>query len=84
MYDYKCTLQLILYKPGLVAGLGVGAAAEVVKRSLGMANSPSPVADNPLLTEANVERIVNTLCTVRGAALKIGQMISLQGEDMLH
>ena len=67
--------------PGLVAGLGVGAAAEVVKRSLGMANTPSLVADNPLLTEANVERIVNTLCTVRGAALKIGQMISLQGES---
>ena len=67
--------------PGLVAGLGVGAAAEVAKRSLGMANTPSLVADNPLLTEANVERIVNTLCTVRGAALKIGQMISLQGES---
>ena len=67
--------------PGLVAGLGVGAAAEVAKRSLGMANTPSLVADNPLLTEANVERIVNTLCTVRGAALKIGQMISLQGEN---
>ena len=46
-----------------------------------MANTPSLVADNPLLTEANVERIVNTLCTVRGAALKIGQMISLQGEN---
>ena len=70
--------------PGLVAGLGVGAAAEVAKRSLGVANSPSLVADNPLLTEANVERIVNTLCTVRGAALKIGQMISLQGEGTLH
>ena len=69
--------------PGLVAGLGVGTATEVAKRSLGVADTPSQVAGNPLLTEANIERIVNTLCTVRGAALKIGQMISLQGERPL-
>lgn len=36
--------------------------------------------DSPLLSEANAERIVNTLCKVRGAALKIGQMLSIQGE----
>lgn len=35
--------------------------------------------DSPLLSEANAERIVNTLCKVRGAALKIGQMLSIQG-----
>lgn len=35
--------------------------------------------DSPLLSEANAERIVNTLCNVRGAALKIGQMLSIQG-----
>ena len=34
---------------------------------------------SPFLTEANVERIVNTLCRVRGAALKLGQMLSIQG-----
>lgn len=32
-----------------------------------------------MLTQANIERIVSTLCRVRGAALKIGQIISLQG-----
>lgn len=37
------------------------------------------VLDSPLLSEANAERIVNTLCKVRGAALKIGQMLSIQG-----
>ena len=31
------------------------------------------------LSEANAERIVQTLCTVRGAALKLGQMLSIQG-----
>lgn len=32
------------------------------------------------LSEANAERIVRTLCKVRGAALKLGQMLSIQGE----
>ena len=70
---------------GLVAGLGLGTAAEVAKRALGVTDSSSSsvVAGNPLLTEANVQRIVNTLCRVRGAALKIGQMISLQGESSI-
>lgn len=35
---------------------------------------------SPFLSEANAERIVNTLCKVRGAALKLGQMLSIQGE----
>lgn len=39
----------------------------------------SALLDSPLLSEANAERIVNTLCKVRGAALKIGQMFSIQG-----
>ena len=33
-----------------------------------------------MLTEANAERIVETLCRVRGAALKLGQMLSIQGK----
>lgn len=36
--------------------------------------------NNPFQTEANAERIVNTLCRVRGAALKLGQMLSIQGK----
>lgn len=39
----------------------------------------SSLLDSPLLSEANAERIVDTLCKVRGAALKIGQMLSIQG-----
>lgn len=42
------------------------------------------VLDSPLLSEANAERIVNTLCKVRGAALKIGQMLSIQGRAVKH
>lgn len=35
---------------------------------------------SPFLTDANAERIVDTLCRVRGAALKLGQMLSIQGK----
>ncbi|GFR41327.1 hypothetical protein Agub_g2011 [Astrephomene gubernaculifera] len=35
------------------------------------------------LTEANAERLANALCRMRGAALKIGQMLSIQDENVL-
>lgn len=38
------------------------------------------LGSSPFLSEANAERIVRTLCKVRGAALKLGQMLSIQGE----
>ena len=41
------------------------------------------MSNNPFLTEANMNRIVDTLCRVRGAALKLGQMLSLQGKLVL-
>jgi aarF domain-containing kinase len=39
--------------------------------------------NNLLLTEANANRIVDTLCKVRGAALKLGQMISIQDNSLI-
>jgi len=39
----------------------------------------SRLGNSLLLSEANMERIVSTLCRVRGAALKLGQMLSIQG-----
>lgn len=38
------------------------------------------LAGSPFLSEANAERIVSTLCKMRGAALKLGQMLSIQGK----
>ena len=32
-----------------------------------------------LLTPSNAEMFVNTMCRMRGAALKIGQVLSIQG-----
>uniref|UniRef100_A0A8B9PXN5 Coenzyme Q8B n=1 Tax=Apteryx owenii TaxID=8824 RepID=A0A8B9PXN5_APTOW len=52
------------------------------------AGSPRPAAgsllgSSPFLSEANAERIVDTLCRVRGAALKLGQMLSIQDSSFL-
>ncbi|KAL5463522.1 hypothetical protein EMCRGX_G032422 [Ephydatia muelleri] len=66
---------------GLVAGLGIGTAAEVAKRVL--EGGEARGRRNALLTEANIERIVNTLCRVRGAALKFGQMLSMEDGSFL-
>lgn len=66
----------------LAAGLGVGALGSIVRRSVGLEETPSSQAVlSPYLSKANAERIVDTLCKVRGAALKLGQMISIQGTD---
>lgn len=74
---------------GLAAGLGLGALAEVTRRTLGMTDPKTAIgsavlsADNPFLTEANISRIVDTLCKVRGAALKIGQILSIQDNTLV-
>ena len=36
-----------------------------------------------LMSEANAERLAETLCRMRGAALKLGQMLSIQDENVL-
>lgn len=71
---------------GLAVGLGIGAIAEVAKQSLGgkQKGDTSSLLDSPLLSEANAERIVSTLCKVRGAALKIGQMLSIQDNSFIN
>ncbi|XP_027011326.2 atypical kinase COQ8B, mitochondrial [Tachysurus fulvidraco] len=70
---------------GLAVGLGIGAIVEVAKQSFGGKKSNTgAVLDSPLLSEANAERIVNTLCKVRGAALKIGQMLSIQDNSFIN
>lgn len=73
---------------GLAVGLGIGALAEVAKKSIGFngaAGDKKAVLDSsPFLSEANAERIVRTLCKVRGAALKLGQMLSIQDDAFIN
>lgn len=71
---------------GLVAGLGLGTLAEVAKRQLGLSKTGSNKTDitgSAFLSEANAERIVTTLCKMRGAALKLGQMLSIQDNSFI-
>ncbi|XP_055450825.1 atypical kinase COQ8B, mitochondrial isoform X1 [Psammomys obesus] len=68
---------------GLAVGLGLGALAEVSKKYLPRGEVVSGLDSSPFLSEANAERFVQTLCTVRGAALKIGQMLSIQDNSFI-
>lgn len=47
----------------LAAGLGIGTAAEFARRTLGVSKTQDT---NMFLSPANTERIVDTLCKVRG------------------
>ena len=38
---------------------------------------------NAYLTDKNAERLASALCRMRGAALKLGQMLSIQDEGVL-
>uniref|UniRef100_A0A0K0FY20 Ubiquinone biosynthesis protein coq-8 (inferred by orthology to a C. elegans protein) n=1 Tax=Strongyloides venezuelensis TaxID=75913 RepID=A0A0K0FY20_STRVS len=67
----------------LGVGLASGAVAEFTRRSLGIAKVVSENRNSIFLTSGNAERIVQTLCRVRGAALKLGQMLSLQDEEIV-
>lgn len=66
---------------GLFAGLGLGTINELTKGALGLGGSTN--MRDALLSPANAERIVDTLCKVRGAALKIGQILSIQDSNVV-
>lgn len=55
------------------------AAASAAAASAAYANSPAAA----VLSEAQAERLAAGLCRMRGAALKVGQMLSIQDESMV-
>ncbi|KAI0920278.1 hypothetical protein AcV5_010063 [Taiwanofungus camphoratus] len=60
---------------GLAASLGYGAASELLRRSTSSGETTSP---SLMLTEGNIKRLVSKLTQLRGAALKLGQFMSIQ------
>ncbi|GJQ08327.1 hypothetical protein GpartN1_g118.t1 [Galdieria partita] len=75
-------------------GIGMvwGAASEATKRifvkSSGgsdekLTKSSDPLSHSLFLSEANTNRLAATLCRMRGAALKLGQMLSIQDDKLL-
>lgn len=71
---------------GLGASLLWGTAQESVKKVFTSKKSEGKKGNAPhslFLTKSNAERLANALCHMRGAALKLGQMISIQDENIL-
>ncbi|ONK61421.1 uncharacterized protein A4U43_C08F29730 [Asparagus officinalis] len=71
---------------GLGAGLAWGTVQESAKRIV--YGTPTTTDGNqsalsPLLSEQNAERLALALCRMRGAALKLGQMLSIQDESLV-
>lgn len=70
-----------LARIGYAAGeLAVGAAAEGLRR---LARGDAADFGSALLTGPNARRLAARLGRLRGAAMKIGQLVSLQGDDIL-
>ncbi len=72
----------------LAAGLSIGALTEAARRATrasvdGQNLALISEAKSVFLNEENIERVVRTLCKVRGAALKLGQMLSIQDEAFI-
>jgi aarF domain-containing kinase len=59
---------------GLATSMAFGAVSEGLRRATG-----SEASGSLMLSPANMERLVAKLSRMRGAALKLGQMISFQG-----
>ncbi|RZR75845.1 hypothetical protein BHM03_00000371 [Ensete ventricosum] len=70
---------------GLGAGLAWGTIQESAKRIVfGMPKiEGKQSALSPFLSEKNAERLALALCRMRGAALKLGQMLSIQDESLV-
>lgn len=64
----------------LAGGVAGGMAAEGVRR---LAAGERPRLGDLLLTPANAKRVADRLSHLRGAALKLGQMISMDAGDLL-
>ena len=61
--------------------IALGGVAEGVRRVTGI--EVEAEARNLLLTGANAKRLAKRLSSMRGAAMKLGQLLSLEGEDLL-
>lgn len=63
----------------MLAGIAGDAAIEALRRAAGRGESDGSL----VLNASNARRLVDTLAELRGAAMKLGQLLSLQGDDLL-
>ena len=92
-------IQRVIGFGSLAAGLAAGTISESARRAwrgnggkaAGAADGEISTAsiesilpgDSVFMTEANAERLAVALCRMRGAALKLGQMLSIQDESVI-
>ncbi|KAK6908969.1 hypothetical protein I203_102976 [Kwoniella mangroviensis CBS 8507] len=72
-------LGRLFHYGSLAASLSIGAASESIRRTAGGNKTGGSV----LMSDANIRRLVATLGRMRGAALKLGQFMSIQDNHML-
>ncbi|KAH7337496.1 ABC1 family-domain-containing protein [Rhizoctonia solani] len=73
-------LGRLFHYGSLAASLTAGTASEYVRRA---ARGPGTNTGSPMMSEANVSRLVDKLSRMRGAALKLGQFLSIQDAHVL-
>ncbi|KAJ3755059.1 ABC1-domain-containing protein [Lentinula raphanica] len=73
-------LGRLFHYGGLAASLGYGAASEFLRPSTTSVDASSR---SVILTGANIGRLVSKLSQMRGAALKLGQFLSIQDTHLL-
>ncbi|KAK6330669.1 hypothetical protein TWF718_002866 [Orbilia javanica] len=78
-------LDRLFHYGSLAAGMTLGALSESVKRATSSSDSSSSSSTGGglVLNPQNIERLVKTLSKMRGAALKLGQMLSFQDSSFL-
>ncbi|UOH82312.1 hypothetical protein LQV05_005009 [Cryptococcus neoformans] len=75
-------LGRLFHYGSLAASLSWGAASESIRRSTA-GNSGEKTGGSVFMSDANIRRLVSTLGRMRGAALKLGQFMSIQDNHML-
>lgn len=74
-------MSRLFHYGSLATGVGLGAITESLKRVVSDSNNTN--SSSVLLSPANVNRIVKKFSQMRGAVLKIGQLISFQDSKFI-
>lgn len=72
-------MERLYHYGSLATGLGMGALGESIRRLGSSGDSKGSIMLNP----ANLERMVRKFSQMRGAVLKVGQLLSFQDEKVL-
>ncbi|KAK6201333.1 mitochondrial chaperone [Scheffersomyces amazonensis] len=76
-------LARIFHYGSLAAGVGIGAATQGLKHIASGKSTSDLNLGSLILSPANIERMAKKFSKMRGAALKIGQMMSFQDSSVL-